>query len=128
MVCKNNLNYFFEYKKMFNRNIYQWFLFWFTEWSLCFEEEYQLKSDEVTSCRNALFETLNDLLKEEKLQDVYVYKDCVYVTKNSLTIKFAVRDLFCFPNVDVISVIVNICFDKHRLNNITVRNGTEVAR
>lgn len=93
-----------------------------------FEEKYQLKSDEVTRCRNALFETLNDLLKEEKLQDVNVYEDCVNVTKNSLTIKFASRDLFRFPNVDVLSVIVNICLIKHGLNNITVRNGTEVSR
>lgn len=108
--------------------LHKQFLFCFTEWSLCYEEEHPLKSDEITSCRNALFETLNDLLKEEKLQDVYVYEDCVYVTNNSLTIKFAVRDLFCFPNVDVLSVIVNICLDKHRLNNITVRNGTEVSR
>lgn len=95
---------------------------------MCFEEKYPLESEEVTSCKNALFETLNDLLKEEKLQDVYIYEDCVNVTKNSLTIKFAVRDLFRFPNVDVLSVIVNICLNKHGLNNITVRNGTEVSR
>lgn len=89
---------------------------------------YLFKFDEVISCWNVFFEILNDLLKEEKLLDVYVYEDCINVMKNFLIIKFVVGDLFCFLNVDVLSVIVNICFDKYRLNNIIVCNGMEVVR
>lgn len=103
-------------------------MFWFIEWSLCFKEKLLLIFDEIISCRNVFFEILNDLLKEEKLKDVYVYKDCVYVMKNFLIIKFVVRDLFCFLNVDVLSVIVNICLDKYVFNNIIVCNGMEVLR
>lgn len=101
-------------------------LFLLTEWELLYNEKYKLISEEETKCKAALHSSLNDLLKEEKMQDVRY--DCITVTKTSLEIRFAQKDSSRNPNMDVLSTIVIKCFDKHSLSNLTVKRGKYVSR
>lgn len=82
--------------------------------------------EEETRCQTALHNSLNDLLKEEKMKDVRY--DFITVTKTSLEIRFARNDLSRSPNMDILSTIVKRCFDKHRLSNLTVKKGKYVSR
>lgn len=97
-----------------------------TEWELLYDEKYKLLPKEETSCKAALHNSLNDLLKEEKMQDVRY--DCITVTETSLEIRFAQKDFSRNPNIDVLSTIVKRCFDKHKISNITVKRGNYVSR
>lgn len=81
---------------------------------------------EETGCKAALHNDLNNLLKEEKMQDVRY--DCITVTEASLEIRFAQNDLSRIPNMDVLSTIVKRCFDKHGLSKLTVKKGKYVSR
>lgn len=101
-------------------------LFLLTEWTLLYNKKYKLISEEETKCKAALQHDLNNLLKEETMQDVRY--DCITVTETSLEIRFAVNDLSQSPNMDVLSTIVKRCFDKHRLSNLTVKNGKNISR
>lgn len=101
-------------------------LFLLTEWELLYKEKKPLIPEEETRCKAALDNDLNNLLKEEKMQDVRYH--CITVTETSLEIRFAQTDLSRSPNMDVLSTIVKRCFDKHRLSNLTVKKGKYVSR
>lgn len=101
-------------------------LFLLIEWELLYKEKHKLTAEEETRCKAALHNDLNNLLKEETMQDVRY--DCITVTETSLEIRFAQNDLSQNPNMDVLSTIVKRCFDKHRLSNLTVKNGKYVSR
>lgn len=89
------------------------------------ESELLYNEKEEDSCKAAVH-SLNDLVKEEKMQDVRI--DHITVTEKSLEIRFAVRDLYCIPKMDDISYTVKRCFDKHKLNSFTVKKGRAVSR
>lgn len=101
-------------------------LFLLIEWELLYKEKHKLTAEEETRCKAALHNDLNNLLKEETMQDVRY--DCITVTETSLQIRFATNDLSRSPNMDVLSTIVKRCFDKHRLSNLTVKKGKYVSR
>lgn len=96
------------------------------EWELLYNERYKLTAEEETRCKAALHNDLNNLLKEETMQDVRY--DCITVTETSLEIRFAVNDLSRSPIMDVLSTIVKRCFDKHSLSNLTVKKGKYISR
>lgn len=104
------------------------FLYFFIliEWELLYNERYKLTAEEETRCKAALHNDLNNLLKEETMQDVRY--DCITVTETSLEIRFAVNDLSRSPIMDVLSTIVKRCFDKHSLSNLTVKKGKYISR
>lgn len=97
-----------------------------TEWELLNYKKPRLTPKDEHNCKAALSKSLNDLLKEQELPDVCY--DCINVTKKTLEIRFAVRDLSYNPNIVALSTIVKSCFDKHKLNSLTVKKGRIVSR
>lgn len=95
-----------------------------TEWELLNYKKTRLTPKDEHNCKAALSKSLNDLLKEQELPCY----DCINVTKNTLEIRFAVRDLSYIPNIDALSTIVKSCFDKHKPNSLTVKKGRIVSR
>lgn len=96
------------------------------EWELLYNERERLITEEETRCKAALHESLNDLLKTEKMPGVRF--DRIVVTEKSLEISFAKRDLSCNPNIDVLSTIVKRCLEKHSLSSFIVKKGRYVSR
>lgn len=97
-----------------------------TDWELLYMEKYKLTSEEVHRCKTALSNSLNDLLKQENMPDVHY--DCITVTNKTLEIRFAMRNLSFNPNIDALSTIVKRCFDKHKLNKLTLKKERVVSR
>lgn len=101
-------------------------LFLLTEWELARNENVELLPEEKSRCRAALSKSLNEFLKEEKMQDVRY--DCINVTEKSLEITFARMDLSCTPDMVVLSAIVERCFSEHKLSEFIAKNGRVVSR
>lgn len=101
-------------------------LFLMTEWELFHNGKYMLLPKEKNECEDALSNSLNDLLKQENMPDVHY--DCITVTNKTLEIRFAMRNLSFNPNIDALSTIVKRCFDKHKLNKLTLKKERVVSR